>query len=192
MTTELQEFQEESKADEELAKIRERLKIIIANYNEYEEDTEELIGIIVEIKGLADKLGGRIKRSGFSKISEEKAKMLLDQANDFESTVKSRVKLLTEKKAKNNSTKSSSEDGHTSKTDLAKNINHIDVEEVVEETKYDSLLDLLLDLEVELDDRLIEIIEIIDESFIQGAASSKNEYYEFLQGLKDRIEDDFQ
>jgi hypothetical protein len=176
-------FQEQNKADEELAVLQDELKKELGQYNEYEEDTEKLINRIVSIKNIYDKLNGRISRKGFSEESEVKAKQLLESVTAFENKIQARIKLLTENK------KRKQPDTGPTKVDLAKNVSSIQVTPQVEKRNYENLLDLLNDLEYKLDPDLTEIIFAIDEMFIQRLAKSKAEYYGLLQQLKDQLND---
>ncbi len=186
-------YQEETKADDDLVVINESFKIQIANYNEYEEDTEALVQEIVKVKKIIERLGGRINRGGFSDQSKEKAKELLIQVKEFERTIQTRIRVLTEKKRQKSPTKGNLP-GTTqaSKLEIAKNVNEIEVDEAEEEKEYDDLIELLNDLEFELDDNLKNLFTQIDELFIQGLAKSKTEYHELLQTLKDRFEDELE
>lgn len=178
------EFQEFDKGDEELAELYEKLKIELGSYNEFEEDSEILIDRIVFLKGIKDKLQGRIDRKGFSPDSEPKAETLLAQVLAFEITIQQRIKILTETKKK------SQPDPVTSKTDIAKNIAEIEVISSEPHKNYESLFELLTDLEYPIDDDLQTVIFIIDEMFIQRLAKSKADYYEQLSLLKERIQNE--
>lgn len=178
------QFQEYSKADEELATLHERIKQEIGSYNEYEEDSEILINKIVALKNIHDKLQGRIDRKGFSPESEEKAKSLVEQVSAFENTIQQRIKLLTENKKKKQLEQVSS------KVDLAKNVASIEVDKKESRKEYESLYDLLVDLEYNIDDDLKTVISIIDETFVQRAAKNKAEYYDLLSALKESIQNE--
>lgn len=182
--------QEESKADEDLASINQDFKIKIANYNEYEEDSEVLIDIITKLKNIIDRLNGRIKRRAFSQSSNLKAKNLLSNIESFEQVIKDRVRVLTEKKSKKNTT--SNNKTTTTKVDIAKNVSTIDIEKAEDKKNYEDLLEMLSDLEYDLNDNVIKLIDLIDELFVQSVANSKGDYYKLLQNLKERLEDGFE
>jgi len=177
-------FQEYTKADEELATLHDRIKKEIGSYNEYEEDSEVLVNKIVFLKGIHDKLQGRIDRKGFSPESEEKAKNLVAQVLAFENTVQQRIKILTENKRKKQEGQASS------KVELAKGVASIQVEKAIPKKDYESLYDLLFDLEFNVDNALKDVIFIIDEMFIQRVAKSKAEYFELLATLKENIQNE--
>lgn len=175
-------YQEQSKADADLADIHTKVKEQLGSYNEFEEDTEVLVSKIVVLKNVFDKLKNRIDRKGFSEESEIKAKALLEQVQQFENTIQQRIKILTDNKKKKQ------QEGFSSKTDLAKNVAKIKVDKVTEAKKYETLLELLDDLEFKIDDEFKEAIHSIDELFVQRTAKTKAEYYELLNILKERIQ----
>lgn len=173
--------QEISKADEDLANQHDVVKKLLGGYNEFEEDTEALVAKIVLLKNIYDRLKNRIDRKGFSPASEIKAKELLETVKLFEQTIQNRIKFLTDSRQRKQDTSSS-------KTDIAKGVAKIKVDKVIELKKYESLFDLLNDLEFKIDEEFKEAIFAIDELFIQRAANNKAEYFELLNGLKERIQ----
>ncbi|MBE7442341.1 MAG: ATP-binding protein [Flavobacteriales bacterium] len=175
-------YQEISKADEDLANLHTNVKEQLGSYNEFEEDTEVLVGRIVILKNIYDRLNNRIQRKGFSEESEIKAKALLEQVSQFENTIQQRIKLLTDSKKKKQ------EEAFSSKNDLAKNVAKIKVDKVISSKNYESLFELLNDLEFKIDEEFKEAIFSIDELFVQRAAKTKAEYYELLNILKERIQ----
>jgi len=177
-------FQENSRGDEDLAELRKELKKELGKYNEFEENTENLISKIVTLKKIEDKLKGRIDRNGFSKESLPKAKILKQQVRDFENTIQVRIKTLTEKKKRKRSSNSVS-----SPIEIAKNVAKIDVKESTEIKEYENLFDLLVDLEFNIDDNLKPVIYLLDEKFIQQAAKNKSEYVNLLKSIKEEIQD---
>lgn len=175
-------YQEISKADEDLANLHTNVKEQLGSYNEFEEDTEVLVDRIVILKNIFDRLNNRIQRKGFSEESEIKARELLEQVSQFENTIQQRIKLLTDNKKKKQ------EEAISSKNDLAKNVAKIKVDKVISSKKYESLFELLNDLEFKIDEEFKEAIFSIDELFVQRAAKTKAEYYELLNILKERIQ----
>lgn len=175
-------YQEISKADEDLADIHKKVKEQLGSYNEFEEDTEVLVSRIVNLKNAYDRLNNRILRKGFSEESEIKAKALLEQVHQFENTIQQRIKVLTDNKKKKQ------EEGFSSKNDLAKNVAKIKVDKITDVKNYENLYELLNDLEFKIDEEFKEAIFSIDELFVQRAAKTKAEYYELLNILKERIQ----
>lgn len=175
-------YQEISKADEDLADLHTKVKEQLGSYNEFEEDTEVLVSRIVILKNVYDRLNNRIFRKGFSEGSEIKARALLEQVHQFENTIQQRIKVLTDSKKKKQ------EDGFSSKYDLAKNVAKIKVDKITEVKNYENLYELLNDLEFKIDEEFKEAIFSIDELFVQRAAKTKAEYYDLLNILKERIQ----
>ena len=177
------EYQEYSKGDDELANLLMEFKQRLGVYNEYEEDSEKLVNSIVILKRINKEIDGRIKRRGFREETEMKAKELLTNVENLEKTIQARIKVVIEHKKQRQKT--------ISKTDIAKSTSKIEVSKPLEEVKnYDSLYDLLVDIDIKIDENLSSIIYLIDEMFIQRVAQSKAEYYQLLQQLKERAQDD--
>lgn len=176
-------YQEESKAKEHLANINKDFKVLVGKYNEFETNPEILINHIVRIKRLDDTLSQAIRRRGFDDESEEKANKLLTNIKEFEKTVQNRVAYLAEEKKK--TIKSNT----NTKNQIAKNVKKIDIDEPSDKSiKYERLLDVIDDLELTYSDEFKQLIELIDEMFVQGISNSKSEYYENLVNLKTRFE----
>lgn len=174
-------FQERSKADEELSNLHTGIAKELASYNEYEEDAETLVSKIVALKKIFEKLDGRLDRKGYSQESEVKAISLRDQVKSFEEVVQQRIKTLTEQKQK-------AKQNTTTKLDLAKNVAKIEVGKLPAEKKYESLNELLEDLEYKIDPDLYQLMDLIDELFVQNSSRNKAHYYELLITLKERIQ----
>lgn len=180
------EYQESSKANEHLISTTDDFKKLIGEYNEYEENAENLIGHIVSLKNLSEKLKSVIDRGWFREDSLEKAKDLLNQLKVFEQSIQDRITKLTEQKTKS---KKKNEAKSPSKVDIAKNVDNIDVGGKKEEDKkYENLLELILDLEFEIDENLKRVIYIIDEMFVQSVAENMSEYQKSLLTIKERLE----
>lgn len=178
-------YQEESKAKEHLATINKDFKVLVGRYNEFESNPEILINHIVKVKRINDTLSNAIKRKGFDEESEHKAEELLQNIKGFEKTVQERVSYLAEEKKKNE------KNNTNTKTQIAKNVREINIGEPSENlTKYESLLDVIDDLELTYTEEFKQLIELIDEIFVQGISDSKIEYYENLVNLKNRFEQD--
>jgi len=175
-------YQETTRADEDLAEIYKTVKVQLGSYSEFELDTEVLVSKIVILKNVYDKLNNKLKGKKFSEESEGKGKALLEQVQQFENTIQGRIKHLTDKKKKKQ------EEDFSSKIDLAKSVANIKVDKVSEVKKYETLLELLNDLEYKIDDEFKEAIHSIDELFVQRTAKTKAEYYELLNILKERIQ----
>jgi hypothetical protein len=180
-----QEYQEYSKGDDELATLLDKFKKEIGSYNEYEEDSERLVGTIVILKGIYKEIDGRIKRHGFREESEPKAKELLANVKNLESTIQARIKVVTEKNKRPKPIVQT-----ISKTDIAKNTSNIEVNKPLETLKnYECLYDLLIDIDIKVEDDLKNLLYLIDEIFIQKVARSKAEYYQLLQQFKERAQE---
>lgn len=187
-----EQFQEHSKADDDLAALHDQLKKELGSYNEFEENSQILVSKIVILKNIHDKLKSRVDRKGFRPESEEKAKSLITQVNNFENSIQERLRFLTEVKKRKQEEqvriekeKEAEKSTLKTKTEIAKGVSEIDVGEKATIKTYESLYDLLIDMDYKIDDDLKEVIFAIDEMFIQRAAKTKSEYYELLNTLRE-------
>ena len=177
------EFQEKDKAKEELAKLHSEIQTHLGNYNEFEENAENLIELIVSIKKIIDELKKRTRNKRLDPVTLHRAKALLEQANDFEKSVQNRISALTAKRKNKKSP-----GGQKSKVEIAKGVSAITVDADIDERNYENLFEVFVDLELPVDDRLKDILDDIDEMFIQASASTKSEYYKLLQDLYERFQ----
>jgi hypothetical protein len=175
------EFQEFSKGDDALLKLNEDVRGLIGTYNESEGDPQIIIQKIVDVNDIINVLEGRIDRRGFSEETNIIAKELLKQAKDLRKVFQERINTLTKRK------KNQKETERKSTLQIAKKLSKIKIAELVENSDYSSLYDLLYELEFNIDNDLKEVINIIDEKFIQKEAKTKEIYTELLNELKNEI-----
>lgn len=178
------EFQETDKANEQLQKFKDELKHITGEFNEYEENPEVLIDLVVVVKGIEDKIKKRIKNKNVTQDVIDNAQKLLQEATDLIGLFQNRINALAvNKKQKQKQGKS--------KTDIAKDLANINVTSSTSTAaNYDSLAEMFSDLGITLDEGAINLIHIVDEMFVQRAAKTKAEYYELLNAIKERFQNE--
>ncbi len=178
-------FQEWTKADEEVAKNTESLKKFNANYN-LAKNAEALVSLISEVKNLSSNIEKRIKRKAFSPDKENyfatktKVEELSEQVKILETSIQDKINSLIDHK------KQTKEDREKS-LKITQNIQKLNPPKI-EENKYESILDLLEDLDIEPNEKLQTILEILDEKYIETFAKTKTMYYQILNDLKTEIQ----
>lgn len=177
-----QSFQEFSKGDELISQTKDLLRTINAENLEYTENESILLDNIVEVRNATETLKKRLARK--NTIREENkpyAKELIDLGKKLESSFRSRLKVLSEKKKRN-----ISKSGSSSTLSIGVALNEIPAEPMTEE-RFESLIDLLDYLDYPVPERLKPVIDLIDDLFIQ--TGSKSDYNNSLQELKSELED---
>ena len=178
-------FQEWTKADEELTKNTNQLKGLNAEFN-LAIDVEKLVNLISEAKSLITILEKRIKRRAFSPsnegyfATEHTTKQLLKQAKDLETYIQSKINSLVEQKKQTQADREKS-------IKITHNIQNLNPPKV-DDKKYESVLEVLEDLDIIVDEKLKLVLEILDEKHIEALAKSRPMYYQLLNELKSEIQ----
>ena len=172
------DFQEQSKAEEELGIMRDKLQKENKLFNEFEQNPEKLLEQIVRIKGIKDKIKIRLQRTTTEKETLEWAKKLKKETNELEKVIQQKILSFTKSKKRSSTSKRA--------IDIAKGLSEIDLPHVAVR-EYESLLELFEDLEIELNTDLRKAFQIIDEKFVQAVAENKKHYYELLNDLRDEL-----
>ena len=81
------EFQEWTKADEELGKITDELKKLNGAFYKSSSSTEKLVDLLVKVKNEFDKIDKRINRNAIRPGSEGNAKTIKAEAKEFLITI---------------------------------------------------------------------------------------------------------
>ncbi len=174
-------FQEQTKARDTIGTSKEKLKEINASFNRYEKDPDRLVGFIVELNEILEKVKSISRRKILEGNEKEDVEKLKNSLEDLIKEIKGRINSLTKTGGKK-----SGRSIPDKKITIAQHLASITIKEI-QEKKYESVNELLEDLDVELPDELAKILSLIDEKFIQGYASSKMEYYKILNRLKEEI-----
>lgn len=174
-----QNFQEWTKADEELSKIADRVKQLNADFNTSNDNTDILLNLIVKGNEEKENVKKRISRKALRPGTEDKANEILNQANALIALIEDKINALIEHKR-------ASRNANASKT-IAKSLATLDLPRV-EITKYESLLEMLLDIDIEpKDSKMEEALSTLDDVVIADQAQTRAEYYALLNNLKDEI-----
>lgn len=182
---EAEDYQEWTKAEEEVSKNFEQLKHFNNEFN-LASDVEKLVDLISDVKGFKTVVEKRIKRRAFAPnnseyfASEQNVKYLLRQTKELETSLQSKINSLVEHK------RQTQEDREKS-LKISENLKKINPPNVIEKN-YENLLELLEDLDIIPDENLTIVIEAIDEKFVEALAKSKNMYYQLLNELKTEIQ----
>lgn len=176
------EFQEQSKAEEELSRLKEHLQIENRTFNESEENPEKLINLIVRVKKIIDEVDIRLKNKNIKEKTQKSAKKLKKQAISLEFSVQNKIIQLS------NIKKSQKKKKGQSSIERAKGLSDIDLPNA-EIKQYESLIELFEDLDIELSEEIKKAFLLIDEKFIQAVAENKKHYYQLLNDLKKLLTD---
>lgn len=178
------EHQEYTKGDEQLDGAIEKLKEIEASISFYSENTEQLIDIIVEVRKIHDQIEGRLERKALRKERTEDGRKVVRSAKALEREIQAFI----------DQTKTRAETKQKRKTPEAKSVERLRRLPVTEgrkptERAPESLVEVFDRVDFPLSDQLKDILEIIDERFVQAAAGNKSEYLSILRSLREEIED---
>ncbi|MBN8640674.1 MAG: ATP-binding protein [Flavobacteriales bacterium] len=173
-------FQEQNIASEVLSREIGSLKRILGEYNPYEDNFNVFINQIKEID------------ESLKSLKKKEKKFSPDDKKEYDN-----IKLIAEKLRKEISQKfeeiktkkkSSKKVSNDTTVGLAKELGNIKSEALLRE--YDSLQDLMNDLEIICDDSTKKFIELLDEYGLKSVATTKSEYIELLNKLREDFENE--
>lgn len=178
-------FQENSKARELITEQTEALKKINKEFSVSKNDADYLIKLAVRVNTVKSKIKSKLKGKLLEQKTTSEARQVYQTAENIEKGIENRVKELAQIKKSSKTSKSTKK----VKTPLqnAKDLSKIDTVEV-DSKNYESLLELFKDLEYEFLDEFENILNLIDERFVQALAETKTDYYEILHELKQEIQ----
>jgi len=180
------EFQEWTKADEELSKITAELKRLNGEFFRSSNATEKLVDLLVKVKNEFDKIDKRIKRNAINPNSEINADTIRTEAQKLEDLIQEKIKVIVERKKSEESKKGKDEIKEKS-LEIAGNLTDLPTQQE-EEKKYESLLELLNDFDLIIENDLLKfILTWIDEKYIAGEAANKRDYNIKMNELKTEI-----
>jgi Histidine kinase-, DNA gyrase B-, and HSP90-like ATPase len=178
------EFQEWTKADEELSKITVELKRLNAEFFRSGNTTEKLVDLIVKVKNEFDKIDKRIKRNALSPNSEDNANIIKSEAQKLEVLIQEKISTIVEPQR----SKEAKGDIKEKSLEIAETLTDLPIKKQEKEKNYENLLELLGDFDVTIqNDLLTFVLTWIDEKFIAGEAINKKDYYIKLNELKAEI-----
>ncbi|RLA82723.1 MAG: hypothetical protein DRG78_06385 [Epsilonproteobacteria bacterium] len=180
------EFQNSSKAIEDIENIAAKVKEINMEFSRYENNTTKLLEYIVTLNeklritnSVVDRkvLEKDLKYKEEVKLIKNSIEMLLDDITDRIGSIK---KTQEEEKKQNYIEKKIE---HTK--EIAKDLSFANI--VQKEKEYNSLIELLQDLDIELGSDNETIYNLLDEKFIERASTTKVHYYNLITELKNDI-----
>ena len=173
-------YQEESRANEVLSTEINNLKRILGEYNPYEDNYNVFIS---QIKEIDDSLKTLKKKE--KKFSPEN-KREYDNIKQIAEKLKKEISQKFEEiKTKKKITKKSSND---TTVGLAKQLGEIKSSSAILE--YDNLMDLTNHLELTYDNSTKRFIELLDEYGLKAVATTKSEYNQLLNKLREDFENE--
>jgi hypothetical protein len=173
------EFQESSKVQELITDYGNKLKLALTKFNDNEDNADGLINSIANLSEIKRNL--KNKKNKANESNKVKLDNLLVEADNLEKLIKLRLSDLTKSQPKKPQKKKSV----ITKVQIAKGLTEYKAEEVP--IKFENLLDLLDFLELECSEEIDELLNIIDEKFIQAQATTKADYYRLLNDLKNEF-----
>ena len=177
-------FQEQNIANEVLLRETGNLKRVLGEYNPYEDNFNVFIRQIQEIDDSLKSLSKKAKKFTIEDKKEyDNIKQIADKLKKEISQKFDEYK--TKKKPTKKPTKKSSID---SALGLAKKLDELKSNTVTRE--YDNLIDLINDLELTYDDSIKRFLELLDEYGLKSIATSKSEYNQLLNKLREDFENE--
>ncbi|WP_455643297.1 ATP-binding protein [Parabacteroides sp.] len=175
-------FQENCKADSVLNEIIENVKEISNRVNTKLQNSDELLILYTKLTSYKNTLSERIKSKRIRETRMEEAKELEQKVVSLMGFIQDRISINVNKKTKYR---------HIQKVQKkTPDFSEFRAENTAEVPKYESLVSMISDLEFSCDERINNLLEIIDERFIQALAKNKEEYYSFLLNLRNEFLDE--
>lgn len=178
------QHQEYTKGDDKLDESIGEIKRIEAIISSFSENTEALIDYAVDVRRIRDEIDSRVKRSVIRPNRIDDGKAVVKTAKALEKEIQRFVE-ETKKKSKVKDSKQTPES--KSRDRLGK------LPKAKRKGKSikapESLVGLLDSVDFPVTEALKDILEILDEKFIQAFANNKADYLLILKNLKEEIEE---
>lgn len=171
------EYQESEKAEVDLKKSVDLFNEITAQLDFFESNSDKLLQYFGDVTDQIESLSKRISGERFRKDNLPLAKDMVKKMTDLKNDIKA---LIENKKKKKSTTKKSA-------AATIKKIVEAKIETGSDPIPED-LSDIIYSLGLELNDSLAGIINLVDEKFIRGNSSSREDYQKKLLALRDEIE----
>lgn len=180
------QHQEDCKADDIMDTIIKESKAISIQVNQSLQDSDNLLHLYTVLSKNEAILQKRIHVKRIRESRSYESKELLKEIKKLMAFIKFRLDINKEKKAGNSNPIVSKNINKSSTFSISKKLNELQISNETSEmpNRYETLLSLVEDLEFKYDDNIQMLLEIIDERFIQALATSKDEYYNSLESLK--------
>jgi len=170
-------FQEENLAEVQLEENLGEYKNILIEFNPNDDNPENLISLIIRLREISNFIVKKYKKLSLERQTD--ANSLKIQVKDLEKNIQSKINVLAENKKNKIS--------HTKlKTEVASKLKDIKTKSRSFK-KYENLNLLFDDLDITVDDKMKKVLSIVDETFIQALATTKEDYYILLNELRNEI-----
>lgn len=176
--------QEYSKGDEALDEAIENLMRIEARIPYSSENTERLIDFAVEVKNIRKEINGRTIRNGLREDRKEDAEHVVKSARAIEKEIQNLIAEVRKKSKAKGSRKTPESKSRERLGKLPKTKRKRKTLEAPE-----SLVELFDSVDFPVTEELEDILEILDEKFIQASANNTAEYLLILKYLQEEIEE---
>lgn len=174
-------YQEDEKAKEVLASQGNSFKQVLAEYNPYDDNPHTLIKWLGTIKEIQTALNKK-RLSRLYDDDKKDAQNIINASEKLNREILLRFDLLTSKKKSRKTTETTKD----AKTEVADSVKDYTAQEVT--IKFETLLDMVNHLEIDYNEEMQQLLELIDNKFIQALSTTKNNYYQLLLDLKSDFE----
>ncbi|WP_299289362.1 ATP-binding protein [uncultured Mucilaginibacter sp.] len=174
-------FQEEDKANEQVRKEIANFTDVLGQYNEYEDNYNVYLLLIKRLDNVVANIGSKIKK--LTDEDRKQAEIIKAQAVKLKNEVTQKI-VNQSKKKKNNTTESTIDP----KVQIADSVSSVKIVPIT--TNYETLIELFSDLDVDLSYDAKRLVDIIDDLYLKGPATTKTEYYQFLNQIREEFDDD--
>lgn len=178
-------FQENCKADAVLDELIEAVRGINSRVNTKLQNSDELLALYTELATYKTKLDDRISSRRMRIERMDEAEHLAHEVSQLMAFIQERLTINVSKKDKSTTVVIRAKKKNPDFSIFNKTDN-------ISAPKYESLINMINDNDIELpvDNKLLYLLEIIDERFIQALAKTKEEYYLFLLNLRNDVLED--
>jgi len=173
------EYQEQTKASEELDKAIDFIKKTNAQLNYYSEDSEKLLKNLFDLKDIQKDLNKRYKNDKL-KNRKEDYNIIMRNIDSLAGEIRSFIDLKRNRKKKGVI--------KTEEIIANQNQNLPSKDSSIKEIECKNLIEVINSIGLEFNDDFKKIFQLLDEHFIQPS-KSKNEYLSKLESLKQDIEE---
>jgi len=159
-----QRFQDESVADDQIKKSIKNLKELYLEYSLYEEDTSNLVNLLIKVRGVISDIAKKI--DDVSRTTKKDAELVKTDAAKLEKLINNRLDFLTKKQGRKSAKKERTNSARNKATHdkIGEDLEDIDSEEF-ENKRNDTLYDLMIELDFNITEELDKFIRLLDEKF---------------------------
>ncbi len=185
--SEAEKYQEACKADDVLNNMILSLKDIYSKTEMSLQDSEILLQLYTKLSNEHNQLSQRIKEKRINPQKVDETRDVNKKQEQQLKYIQSRILINQEKRSEQEGNKTATKTKGKKAPEMG-SINSIHTDD--KKTSFDSLIEVVNDLELRYDDGMKELLEIVDERFIQGMAKNKEDYSLLLKALRDELLED--